>query len=81
MENQLKELLRRKFDEEISKVGTDANSSSMDHLLALAKPTANKDAESMVIQESDYRPVSAMISHSQRQNLIQFALPENKNMR
>ena len=75
-------MIRRKFEDEISKV--DGQSS----VFEIDKSDANVEIGMgptwlRTNQETnpEQRPVSALLMRPQRQNLIQFALPENVNMR
>ena len=77
LESQLKELIRRRFEDEITRV--DAQSSYLDQEISYQ----NLDASQLQAGGNEYeqRPLSALLTRPQRQNLIQFALPINKAMR
>ena len=80
MEHQLKELLKRKVADEMSRM---ENNSSFVELQSSYGEIGKSDANltGMNFQENEYRPVSALLSGPLRTNLIQFALPINKAVR
>ena len=82
MEYQLKELMRRKFKDEISRADKNCTSNKDLHDLNQSDQyiMPQFSSSNLFVNECDSRPVSALLSQPQRQHLIQYALPENKNM-